>query len=161
MAELNATEIILIGAAAYLGYSWYSGTGLFAPAAAAATTPAVTPVTTTPVTSPVVPTPPAVSTVAPTPPVTPNNGYTGALTAQSPWTMRPGGSIRQMVSRTVHSAWSASATYGAGDTVMYALPGGPTQAYVNLTGANAGNPATDTTDWLPVQWSAESAEVAP
>lgn len=62
---MGTAEIVMLGAAAYLAYSYMTSTGLFAPAAAAATVPA--PVTTTGAYTTALTTQPAPPAVAPAP----------------------------------------------------------------------------------------------
>jgi pyruvate/2-oxoglutarate dehydrogenase complex dihydrolipoamide acyltransferase (E2) component len=163
MAEIGTTEILLIGVGGYLAYSLYTSTGLFAPAAAAAPSAAPAPAPSAApapaATTPVAPAPAPAATATPAvtsarPPVTSAGNYTPGLVNQSPWAMRPG-RIQQLVQQTTQNQWSATATYTAGQIVLYTpAGGGHPSSYVNLTGQNAGAPSVDTTDWAPVQWSA-------
>ena len=149
----GTNELLLIGAlgaGAYLLYSWYTGTGLFAPAAAAATTAATTaavPVASTPVL------PATTQTVSASGPAVTPAGFGPGLVQQTPWAMRPNSFANQ-----APSVWSSSATYGAGNVVLYAAPSGPTIRYVNLTSQNTTvSPAVDTTNWLAIAMTNQPA----
>ena len=147
---IGTTELLLLGAAGYLAYSYFTSTGLFAPAAAAAasTTPAGSTVpstsgASTAETSPVTTAP----VVSPAPPINSNGGYNTRLWQPS-WVAKGA----PAPSGFTLAQWSASASYAAGDAVTYA-PSGAREAgaYVNLTGNNTTTtPDKDLTNWGPL-----------